>query len=339
MAPVARSTIARLRALMAPLPTFTAISSAAANKASLLICAAPLIQSSISSLRWDDPIGEKISHLIQRQVSLYALPNSFAAAPGGFDDSLAERLGLAASGTLVPTVAENELKFVVFVPENDLNRVQQAASEAGAGVIGLYSHCSFQTTGIGKFIPRNGANPSKGRVGNMEEVKEVRLEMRVSERDVKGLIAAVLEAHPYEEVVYDIYPLRNPGVFYGRGRIGELPLNVSLDTVLAQVNDALELGVEFRARCSHRTGVPIHSLAVASGTGAGESLLWAAHRQNAGAFITGAVSVYDLILADGLGTVLIDVGFSASVAAGLQRLVTQLRDTFEADGIRVVYSP
>lgn len=325
--------------VVTPLPTYSAISCAAVYKSTLVIAAAPLITQPLTGLRWDDPIGAKIAHLVQRQVSLYTLSNAYAAAPGGLDDSLAERLGLAPSGSLAPTSAETQVKFVVFVPANGVTRVRQAAAEAGAGVIGAYQYCSFSTSGTGTYLPQPGANPTIGKIGKLEEVPEVRLEMLVPQRELQGVIAAVLEAHPYEEVAYDIYPLRNPGVLYGRGRIGELPLKVSLDTVLAQVNDALELDMDNRARCSHRPGLPIGSLAVASGTGEGERLLWAAHRQEADAIVVGGVSVTDLALADGGPTVVIDVGFSPSVAPGLQRLVEQLRNTFDTDGLQVVYVP
>ncbi len=325
--------------IVTPLPTYSAISCAAAYKAALVICAAPLLNDPLASLRWDDPVGARITYLVQRQVSLYVLANSYAAAPGGFDDSLAERLGLAGTGPLVPTSAESQLKFVVFVPVAEVTRVRRAAAEAGAGVIGTYTHCAFQTRGVGSFMPQPGATPAVGQVGRLEEGEEVRLEMLVPERELQGVIAAVIEAHPYEEVAYDIYPLRNPGVVYGRGRIGDLPLKVSLETVLAQVSDALALGPESQPRCSHRPDAAIGTLAVASGTGAGESLLWAAQRQQAGALVTGGTLLSDQILADGGATVLIDVGFAPSVAPGLQRLVVQLRDTFGSDGMHVVYVP
>jgi hypothetical protein len=325
--------------VVTPLPTYSAISCAAAYKAALIITAAPLLSGPLAAVRWDNPIGAKVAHLAQRQVSLYALANSYAAAPGGFDDSLAERLGLAASGALVPTIAESQQKLVVFVPPKDLTRVQKAAAEAGAGVIGNYTNCAFRAPGIGTFLPHEGAQPAIGKVGKLEEAEEIRLEMVVPERELQGVIAAVLDAHPYEEVAYDIYPLRNPGVVYGRGRIGELPLKVSLDTVLAQVNDALGLAAEHQARCSHRPGLPINSLAVASGTDFGESLLWAAHRQEAGAIVTGSASLTDLMLADSTATVLIDIGFAPSVSPGLQRLVAQLRDTFGSEGTQVIYVP
>src|SRR5206468_2756414 len=189
--------------------------------------------------------------------------------------------------------------------------VRQAAAEAGAGRIGNYAHCSFNVTGTGTFLPRAGANPTTGSVGRLEKVEEVRIEMLVPQRELQGVIAAILDAHPYEEVAYDVFVVKNPGVLYGRGRIGELPLKVSLDTVLAQVQDAL--GTD-SIRCSHYPEFPISSLAVASGVSDG--LLWAANRGGAGAFITGDASLQDRMLADGSTTVIIDIGFSASVAPG-----------------------
>src|SRR2546429_6553125 len=127
--------------------------------------------------------------------------------------------------------------------------------------------------------------------------------------------------------------VKNPGVLYGRGRMGELPLKVALDTVLAQVQDALEVET---VRCSHHPEFSIGSLAVASGVG--EGLFSPANRAGAGALITGGATVHDLMFAESSTTVLIDVGFAASVAPGLLRLTAQLRDTFQTDGVEVLYS-
>ena len=324
--------------VVSPVPTHNAIRKATETKAGLLICAMPLLTHPFTALCWDDPVGAKITQLTQRQVSLYALSNAYAAAPAGFDDCLAERLGLAARGALVPTLAEKQLKLVVFVPPSALDRVRNAAGDAGAGLIGTYSHCGFSMRGSGTFLPLPGATPTVGRVGKRETVDETRLEMVVPERELQGVIAAVLEAHPYEAVAYDVYPLHNPGMVYGRGRIGELPLHVSLDTILAQTSDAL--GLEGNAaRCTNRMDALVGTLAVASGVDTGEGLLWAAHRQQAGALIVGGLSMTDTLLADSTHTTVIDIGFAPSVAPGLERLTAQLQDTFRGDGLRVVYNP
>ena len=319
--------------VVSPMGTYNALSTAASRKQSLLITSAPLITEPMTALRRDSPIGGKVSYLTEHRINLYALSDSYASAPGGFDDSLAERLGLAATSALAPTSFEPQYKIAVYVPEAAADRVRAASAEAGAGRIGNYSHCSFTTAGTGTFLPRSGAKPTVGSVGKLEQVRELRIEMIVPQRELQGVIAAILEAHPYEEVAYDVFVVKNPGVLYGRGRIGELPLAVSLETVLAQVEDALEVD---SIRLSHKTEIPIASLAAASGVSDG--LLWPATRGGAGAFVTGGASLQDRMLAEGSTTVLIDVGYSASVAPGLQRLCAQLRSTFATDGIEILYA-
>jgi len=312
--------------------SFDALSTAASRKQVLLLTASPLITEPMMNIRRDNPIGAKLSYLLEHRLNLYALANSYASAPGGFDDSLAEVLGMAATSALKPTTFEPQYKLAVFTPPHAIENVLRAAAEAGAGRIGNYNYCSFRTDGIGTFLPREGARPFVGTVGKLEKVDEVRLELMVSQRELQGVLAAILDAHPYEEVSYDVYVVKNPGVLYGRGRIGELPLQVSLETVLAQVQDALEVD---SVRCSHHPEFPISTLAAASGIG--EGLFWQANRAGAGALITGGTTLQDLMLADNSTTVVIDIGYAASVAPGLKRLCNQLRDTFASDGLEIVY--
>lgn len=318
--------------VVAPMASFNALSTAASRKHSLLVTAAPLLTEPIMAVRRDDPIGSKLAYLLEHRISLYVLPTSYASVPGGFDDSLAESLGLAATSALVPTAFEQQYKIAVYTPKDSVDAVLAAAGEAGAGNIGNYSHCSFQTEGHGTFMPKNGARPHVGTVGKLEKVEEVRIEMVVPEREIKGVVAAILDAHPYEEVAYDVFPVKNPGSLYGRGRIGELPLRVSLETVLAQVQDTLNAD---SVRCSHESEFSIGSLAVASGMSDG--LFWSANRGGAGALVTGGVSLQDLMMADNSTTVVIDIGFAASVKPGLLRLATQIKNTYGGDGVETLY--
>lgn len=318
--------------VVAPMTTFSAITAAGARKNCLLITAAPLIREPLSAVREDDPIGSKLLYLIQHRVSLYCLANSFAATRGGFDETLADALGLAGTAVLKPTTYEPMYKIAVYVPARSAQAVFGAASEAGAGHVGNYSHCSFQMEGEGTFLPHEGARPAIGSIGNLERVKEIKLEMVVPQRELQGVVAAVLEAHPYEEVAYDVVAIRNPGAPFGRGRIGELPLRVSLETVLEQIHDALG---PVSVRCSHRAEFPVGSMAVASGTTDG--LFWSANRAGAGVLVVGGASQQELMLAEGTTTVLIDIGYGASVGPGLALLATQIRSTFGHDGLEVVY--
>lgn len=98
-------------------------------------------------------------------------------------------------------------KIVVFVPEENLDEVRAAMADAGAGVIGDYTYCSFATPGIGTFLGGEASNPAVGEKGKLEKAPEWRLEMAVFEEKLKPVIAAMKSAHPYEEVAYDVFAL------------------------------------------------------------------------------------------------------------------------------------
>ncbi len=104
------------------------------------------------------------------------------------------------------------VKIVVFVPEANADQVRAALGEAGAGRIGKYSHCSFSSKGMGRFRPESGANPHIGTVGQAEVVAEERIETICERAKLTKVIAAMIAAHPYDEVAYDVYPLEPESV-------------------------------------------------------------------------------------------------------------------------------
>ena len=100
-------------------------------------------------------------------------------------------------------------KLAVFVPVSHAEKVRQAIHEAGGGRMGKYSHCSFSSRGVARFKPEQGANPSFGKVGKIEEIEEEKIEVLCEKEVVGKVIAAMKKAHPYEEVAYDVYKLEN----------------------------------------------------------------------------------------------------------------------------------
>jgi hypothetical protein len=98
-------------------------------------------------------------------------------------------------------------KIVVFVPEPDGEAVRMAMGEAGAGRIGNYDYCSFTAKGMGRFRPLDGAKPTIGEIGQLEQVDEERIETVCSEEHLKQVLAAIRRVHPYEEPAIDVHPL------------------------------------------------------------------------------------------------------------------------------------
>ena len=102
---------------------------------------------------------------------------------------------------------DRRYKLVWFVPEEALDVTRDAVFAAGAGRIGEYERCSWYTAGTGTFLGGESTDPTIGEPGREERFSELRVETLVAGDRVEPVVAALLEAHPYEEVAYDLYPL------------------------------------------------------------------------------------------------------------------------------------
>lgn len=100
-------------------------------------------------------------------------------------------------------------KIVVYVPESHADMLREAMANAGAGKIGNYSHCTFTTKGTGRFKPLDGANPTIGEIGKLEEVAEDRIETVCEEDKLSDVLKAIKDVHPYEEAATDVYQIES----------------------------------------------------------------------------------------------------------------------------------
>ncbi|MBS9777855.1 MAG: NGG1p interacting factor NIF3 [Gammaproteobacteria bacterium] len=98
-------------------------------------------------------------------------------------------------------------KLTFFVPENAVEAVKQAVFATGAGSLGNYAQCSWQTLGTGQFLPLDGANPAIGEINSVERVNEWRIEILCSADTIKPAVAALKQSHPYEEPAFEVYAL------------------------------------------------------------------------------------------------------------------------------------
>ncbi len=96
-------------------------------------------------------------------------------------------------------------KFEFFVPPMQLDTVKYAVFKAGAGRIGNYDCCCWETSGTGQFRPLDGSNPFVGETGKIEQVAEVKVEMVCAEKYIEPVIAALKKAHPYETPAYQYW--------------------------------------------------------------------------------------------------------------------------------------
>ncbi|MGG1677441.1 Nif3-like dinuclear metal center hexameric protein [Neobacillus sp. NRS-1170] len=206
----------------------------------LIIAHHPPIFRPLKNINTDTVQGRMIEKLLKHDIAVYAAHTNLDVAKGGVNDLLASALGLQEAEVLVPTQDTPLKKLVVFVPVTHADAIREALGVAGAGNIGNYSHCSFSADGTGRFMPEVNTNPYIGQTGQLEAVNEVRIETIVPEPLLKKTITAMIKAHPYEEVAYDVYPLENKGEVLGLGRIGKIA-EMTLAEFAERVKSALEV--------------------------------------------------------------------------------------------------
>jgi len=273
----------------------------------LIIAHHPLIFKSITTIRTDLPQGQILSNLLKSNIGVYAAHTNLDITTGGVNDVLAAAFKLCDIQPLTISSTEKLCKLVVFVPQTHVEIVEKAIMTAGAGHIGNYSHCSFKSNGIGNFLPLEGSNPFIGSANQLEHVKESRLETIMPEKISKSVIKAMLKAHPYEEVAYDIYQLMNSGEKLGLGRIGKLVSPMLLVDFANQVKAALGIqSVNIVGFCDR----VVKKVAVCGGAGAG--LLHKAAFAGADVLVTGDIKYHEGQEAVAMGIAMIDAGHFAT---------------------------
>ncbi|HJV45629.1 MAG TPA: Nif3-like dinuclear metal center hexameric protein [Bacillota bacterium] len=279
------------------------VDEAIANAVDLIIAHHAVIFKPLRTLRTDQPAGKLYEKLIKHDIAVYIAHTNLDTAVGGINDLMADALHLQNTEPLDIMYTEAMKKIVVFVPKTHHDQVMEAMTEAGAGWIGNYSHCTFTTEGEGTFLPLEGTNPFLGEQGKLERVKEIRLETIVSVDNIKRVVKAMFKAHPYEEVAYDIYPVEQVGKKYGLGRIGYLGEAVTLQEFAEQVKNAFEVkGVRVVGDLSTQ----VRKVAVLGGDG--NSFIPKAIFRGADVMVTGDVYYHTAHDAMAAGLSLVDPG-------------------------------
>ena len=240
------------------------IDEAIAENCNLIVTHHPPIFRAIKRVRTTEAQGELIGRLLKHDISAIALHTNLDSARHGLNDTICELLRLNKVRPLVHSGNERFYKLVTFVPPAQLEKVRRAMFDAGAGNISDYIDCSFSSEGQGTFMGLEGkTNPVLGKAGKFEETAERRLEV-ILRREISGrVIEAMKQAHPYEEVAFDLYPLHNKEQFTGLARVGSLKSGQTLAEFVKRVQ---ALGI-FVTRVLGEPDKEIQKVALCSGAG------------------------------------------------------------------------
>lgn len=282
------------------------VAEAARRGCNVVLCHHPVIFRPLKRLTGQGLVEQTIMAALRADVAIYAAHTNLDNVVRGVNAKLAEKLGLVNTRILAPQ-AGTLARLSTYVPLGPAGGTSLADSvltalyAAGAGQVGNYRACSFQTTGLGTFTPGAGAQPALGAVGQPARVAEAKLEVLLPLHRQAAVLAALRQAHPYEEVAYELVKLENQHQDVGAGLVGELP-------------EALG-PAEFRSRLKAALRVPVvrHTAfgqlirKVALCGGAGSFLTQAALGAGADAYVTADVKYHEFFAPEGR-LMLCDVG-------------------------------
>lgn len=295
----------------------------------------PLIFRPLDNLNFASHTARLAARCIRENINLIALHTAMdnADPPQALGDYLAQQLELNDVKVLSPSGSEALEKIIVFVPPEALEKVQNAMWQAGAGHIGNYDRTSFSARGTGTFRPLEGSDPYSGKQGELEKADEWRLEVIVPSRQRAAVVAAMIAAHPYEEVAYDIFALQQGGAKYGAARRGELAREMSLDELARQVQQQLNPPGMRLVR-----GVKSTFRHVACVPGSGASFIKDAAAAGCDCLITGDIKHHDALQAQALGLSIIDVTHAATETAAVGMMKSTFAELPEID-VRIYDKP
>jgi len=248
-----------------------------------------------------DYVSRNINQAIKNDLAIYAIHTNLDNVIEGVNGKIAQMIGLSDCQVLVPQ--EGRLKkLICFVPETQLSKVREAIFAAGAGQIGQYAGCSFSVSGTGSFTAGEGTNPIVGAVGQQHFEQEARLEV-VFPAHIQGkVVSAMIKAHPYEEVAYDIFPMDNHHPGYGSGLTGLLANPMEEKAFLGQIREIFQIPV---IRHSGLRGKLIKRVSLCGG--AGSFLISNAIANNSDIFLTADLKYHDFFEAND-SMVIADIG-------------------------------
>ncbi len=294
------------------------VEEAVRERVSLIVSHHPILFRGAKQLTADRGDGRIVLPLARAGIAVYSPHTAFDNCPGGVNDILCRRLGIGSAVPLRPREGPREFKLAVYVPDSDLAKVSDALFEAGAGVIGQYTQCSFRVPGKGTFYGSDETNPAVGQKGRREEVEEWRLEVVVPESKVAAAVRAMRAAHSYEEPAFDIYQLK-AGLSGGEGRMGELSQPTTLGELAERVKSALAAAsVQIIGDLSQK----VRRVALACGA-AGEYLSDSI-RSNADTFLTGEMRFHDALTARSARIGVLLPGHYATERPGIEELAEKL---------------
>lgn len=263
------------------------VDEAIANNCNLIVSFHPIIFSGLKKLNGNSYVERTVIKAIQNNIAIFAIHTALDNHWNGVNAILCQVLDIQKQSILVP---KNHTinKLTTYAPTKSADAVRNALFAAGAGSIGNYSNCSFNSQGMGSFDGNEDSNPIVGQKGEIHFEEETKITVTYSKHLESHILQNLFEIHPYEEVAYEIVSLNNTNQHIGLGMVGELNAPMATSEFFEHIKKALNLPVIKHSAICH---TQIKRIAVLGGSGS--FAIEAAKQAKADVFLTADLKYHD----------------------------------------------
>lgn len=279
----------------------------------------PIVFKGLKKLTGKNYIERTVIKAIQNNIAIYAIHTNLDSVKTGVNKMFADRIGIKNPQILRPK-SETLKQLTTYVPKTHLNEVRDALFNAGLGKIGDYQECAFVSEGTGSFKALDQAQPHVGEINKRHYEEEVKLELVFPEHLQYSAISTLKNAHPYEEVAFQIYQLENTNEHVGSGMFGELNQEMSTTEFLTHLKQTFNVGCIKHTNIVKKT---IKTVAICGGSGS--FLLGDAKAKKADIFVTGDFKYHEFFDAEDQ-IIIADIGHYESEHLTIELIDEKLRE-------------
>jgi dinuclear metal center YbgI/SA1388 family protein len=301
--------------------TEAVIEEAVANGCNLVVAHHPIIFTGLKKITGSNYVEKTVIASIKNNIAIYAIHTNLDNVKEGVNGKMADRLALQ-NCTVLSYKRSVLRKLFTFVPVEHAEKLRDALFAGGGGEIGRYSECSFNVEGRGSFKANEGTNPYVGKEGERHYENEVKVEVIYPAYLEDGLLRSMRQAHPYEEVAFDVVALENTHPGIGSGLIGDLPEEMAETAFLSMLKS--QFGLQM-VRHTPFTGKKVKKVALCGG--AGSFLIRQALAAKADVYISSDIKYHEFFDANGR-MVIADIGHYESEQFTTDLLLEILRQKF-----------
>ncbi len=288
--------------VLVTLDTLEAVVDEAIDKdCNLIISFHPIIFKGLKKITGKNYVERVVLKAIKHDIAIYAIHTALDNAINGVNDIICDNLKLKNKRILIPQ-SNTIKKLTTYAPQNEAGNLREALFKAGAGEIGNYSNCSFNTDGMGTYKGNQDSNPTKGKKEIEHNEQETKITVTFAKHLESKILKTLFNTHSYEEVAYEIVTLENKNQNIGMGMIGELEKPMQEEAFLSYLKNTMNTKI---VRHSKLLGKSIKKVAVLGGSGS--FAINNAKASGADIFITADLKYHDFFSAEN-AIILADIG-------------------------------